>query len=131
MESADYTPVQSSDRSASLANLTPFPKGVSGNPAGRPVGIKDRRTIARQFAEFQVTAKHVDGKELQMTAEQAAIAALYLKAHQGDVAAIKELQDTLYGKIADKQELTGAGGAPLQGIIRTVVDPKANDNPTN
>jgi uncharacterized protein DUF5681 len=30
-------------------NLTPFPKGVSGNPKGRPKGIKNWSTVVQQL----------------------------------------------------------------------------------
>ena len=101
----------------------PWPAGVSGNPNGRPKGSRNRSTIVREILELQ----HSSGQ----TYEYASTKAVAEKAAQGDVQAWEKLMDSAHGKLTDKQELTGAGGAPLQGIIRTVVDPKGNDNPTN
>lgn len=49
-----------------------------------------------------------------MLVEKAVMAALVKKAMTGDVPAIKEAQDSIYGKIADKTELTGRDGGPVE-----------------
>ena len=103
-----------SPKERSIANLKPFTAGISGNLLGRPPGIKDRRLIAKEVAEVLINAKGVDGAEVHMTAEHAMVAALFRKAIDGDVNAIKEIQDTLYGKITDKQEITGKDGEALK-----------------
>ena len=89
-----------------IANLKPFVAGQSGNPLGRPPGSKNRATIAKEFAKI-VTGGLTVGGEIcpNMTAEELVISALFRKAFDGDMNAIKELQDTLYGKITDKQEV--------------------------
>lgn len=99
---------------AAYPNLKPFPKGVSGNPLGRPPGIPDRRRISKEVAEVLIDAEWVDGKTVKMGAEYAMVAALWRKAIAGDVAAIKEIQDTLHGKIPDKQEITGKDGEAVK-----------------
>ncbi len=113
-------------RERSNANLRPIQPGVSGNPLGRPPGIPDRRRIAKEFAAMEINAKHVDGKESVMTAEQAYMASLYRKAIGGDVPAIKELQDTLHGKIVEESNVTVA--ADIRTIERIVKDPKNENN---
>lgn len=111
---------------------TQFKPGVCPPGAGRPKGSKNRSTIARQFAEVITGGIDVSGNiKADMTAEELMIAALWRKAFDGDINAIKEIQDTLYGKLTDKQELSGPDGGPLTAIMRKVIDPKSNDNPTN
>lgn len=103
--------------------LKAFPAGVSGNPLGRPKGSKNRSTIAKELASVMLSAKGINGVESNMSAEHAMMAALFRKAIDGDVSAIKEAQDTLYGKLTDKQELTGTH-TQVQRIERVVVDGK-------
>lgn len=67
-----------------------------------------------------------DGKDIEVV--DAMTIAIVAKALQGDVPAYRELLDSGYGKLTDKQELTGANGEPLTAIVRKVVDPKSNDN---
>ena len=39
-------------------NLIPFQKGQSGNPKGRPVGSKNRSTIAKKWLEIEQKLKN-------------------------------------------------------------------------
>ncbi len=93
------------------------------NRAGRPKGSKSRSTIAKQFAEAVTGGLNLKGDTCpDMTAEELMIAALWRKAIDGDIAAIKEIQDTLYGKISDKLEAnvtTNPIGDILNGIDGT------------
>jgi hypothetical protein len=83
--------------------LTPFKPGQSGNPNGRPKGSKNRSTIAKEFAAIVTGGLNVKGDtDPNMTAEELMIATLWRKAFDGDITAIKEIQDTLYGKLTDK-----------------------------
>jgi len=61
---------------------------------GRPKGLKNRSTILREI----LALARKDGK----TNEYSINEAIMLKAMSGDVAAYKEIQDTMYGKIPDK-----------------------------
>lgn len=97
-----------------IANLKPFPAGVSGNPLGRPIGARSRSTIVKELLSVNLDAKGLDGKDGKYSVEYLVNAALLKKAMEGDVPAIKELQDTLYGKLTDKQELTGKDGDSLK-----------------
>lgn len=94
------------------------------NTAGRVKGSKNRATVLKEIMALVIDGKGLDGAEAKMTVETAVMQALVKKAMEGDVPAIKEAQDTVYGKLTDKQELTGANGEPLAAIVRTVVDPK-------
>jgi hypothetical protein len=87
-------------------NLKPFRPGQSGNPKGRPKGSRNRNTIIMEWLE----APSEDGEPNVDTMTKAIIK----KAIGGDVPAFRELLDSAYGKIADKTELTGAEGGPVQ-----------------
>ena len=89
-------------------------QGFHTNPErrsnGRPKGSKNRSTILRQFLELPLKSKpsghdNIDLPE-GMTLEDAIHLALIRKAQDGDVAAIKEIQDTLHGKMKETVEST-------------------------
>lgn len=86
-------------------NLIPAKPGEVRNPNGRPKGSRNRSTIYREWLEFNSPSGEANLDSVMR--------ALILKASEGDVPAIKEIMDGAFGKIADKQELTGAEGAPL------------------
>lgn len=77
-----------------VENLTPWPKGVSGNPAGRPKGSRSRQSIYKQWLE--ITPEGADKENADMVA-----IAMIEKAKAGDVNAAKEVFDSGYGKTAD------------------------------
>lgn len=104
-------------------NLIPPVKGEVRNPAGRPVGSRNRSTIAKEWLSV---IGELDGQKLPY--EDLITLAAIKKALTGDVAAYNALNDNAYGKLTDKQELTGRDGEPLQAIVRKVVDPKNNEN---
>lgn len=72
---------------------TQFKSGVSGNPNGRPKGVKNRSTIVREILELE----HPTGG----TYEYVATKAVADKAVGGDVNAWDKLMDSGYGKTAD------------------------------
>jgi hypothetical protein len=77
-------------------------KGETANPNGRPKGSKNRSTILRKWLETKEKIKNpITGAEEQVTVEDAVILALIGKARKGDVAAIREILDTNYGKLTD------------------------------
>ena len=51
------------------------------------------------------------------TVEDEVVLALIAKAVKGDVPAIREILDTMSGKLTDKQELLGAEGGLLEVIV--------------
>jgi hypothetical protein len=64
------------------------------NKAGYPKGQKNRSTILKEL----LALAREDGKTNEYSINEAII----IKAISGDVAAYKEIQDTIYGKIPDK-----------------------------
>jgi hypothetical protein len=99
----------SEGRAKRLANLKPFPKGQSGNPEGRPEGARNRSTVLKELlkhvSDFQ---NPITFKTESAEFETQVMLALIARARRGNIAAIKEIQDTVYGKITDKQELSGS-----------------------
>lgn len=83
----------------SRANLRPkpWPKGVSGNPGGKP-GYDVAAKIARKVFELN-EAEIYEGMAQEVL--------------DGKPYAFDVLANRGYGKIKEKHELTGAGGAPL------------------
>lgn len=78
-------------------NLSPpWQPGQSGNPSGKPVGIKNRATIIKEL----LALANKEGVNNEYAMNQAMLD----KACSGDMVAIKEIQDTVYGKVPDKIE---------------------------
>jgi hypothetical protein len=104
-------------------NLKHWPKGESGNPAGRPKGAKNRSTIARRWLEVNQSLKNpLTGEQETMSQEDLMTLALIKKAREGDVTAYKALMDSGYG-------------APLQQIEQTNIEqplfPDVQENDVN
>lgn len=100
-------------------NLIPAVKGEPGrNPAGRPVGSKNRSTILSRWISVNTKVKNPITKETEAgTVEDLVMLALINRAMSGDVQAIKEINDTLYGKIVDKGEVL-IDLQPIQIVFR-------------
>lgn len=90
---------------------TQFKKGKSGNPKGYLKGKKNRATILKKWIECKTKFKNpITEKEgISGTCEDQVILGLIKKAISGDVQAIKEINDTLYGKIPEKQTIEQSG----------------------
>ena len=89
-----------------------FIKGVSGNPAGRPKGIKDKRHLY---------AESIDAMIPQV------LESVYQKALAGDMTAAKMLLDrTLPNKRPEQErvEISHTGNIPsdAQNVLRSVLD---------
>ena len=75
------------------------------NREGRPKGSKNRSTILKKWIELTAKLKNpISGDEELGTVEDKVVLALISQALKGDISAIKEIHDTIYGKIADKIE---------------------------
>lgn len=86
--------------------LTPFKPGQSGNPAGRPKGSRNRQTIVKEALEAILEGS-------KQTVVDAITAAAIAKAMTGDIPAFNALMDSGYGKLTDKQEISGPDGAAI------------------
>ena len=83
-------------------NLIPAKKGEVRNPDGRGKGTRNRATELRELVNIVRSGKNLNGDEEKMTVEKEINIRLILNALDGDLASIKEVQDTLHGKIADR-----------------------------
>ena len=92
---------------ANEENLIPFEKGKSGNPKGRPVGSKNRSTIAKKWLCVEQELKNPLTSEIEkMSQEDLMTLALIKKARDGDVQAYKKLLDSAYGQPIQQIEQT-------------------------
>ena len=99
---------------ANEENLKPFKKGESGNPAGRPVGTKNRSTIAKKWLETPEQFKNpITGEIEELTQEDIGTLALVKKARQGDVRAYESLMDSAYGKAVQTNDVNVNRDGPL------------------
>ena len=87
------------DRSRQSANLTPWRKGQSGNPKGRPPLPDIREALAKVLAE------PVEGT----ISLYAVLRALRDRAVAGDVRAAEVLLDRCFGKATQRTDVTTHG----------------------
>ena len=99
---------------ANEQNLKPFPKGVSGNPAGKPKGVPNSKTRLLRLLELvQTKTNPITGeKEEFSVAEQLDLVVLQ-KAFKGDLNAYKELMDRLEGRAKQTSEIELSGGLQI------------------
>lgn len=79
----------------------PFPKGVSGNPGGRPKEAKQLRE-----------ALALEGEAL--------LKELLRQVKEGNTAALLRALEYVLGKPAQDLQLSGAEGGPLEVVVRVV-----------
>jgi hypothetical protein len=84
---------------------TKFKKGVSGNPKGKPKGVRNRSTIVKQYLEALITQKNaLSGEQETLPASDLmTLKLIETVLKKGDVQAFKELMDSGYG--ANKQQI--------------------------
>jgi hypothetical protein len=89
------------------SGLRPFPKGVSGNPGGRPKTAVLSKALRKLLASPKPRDKY--GRTWAVVIAHA----LAKKAARGIVVAIKEAGDRTEGRPAQAVELAGRDGADL------------------
>ena len=99
-----------------VPNNKPFPKGVSGNPNGRPKGLRNRSTIVREWLEANYKKVNpITGQTETLQIQDHLVISLIGKALKGDVPAFKELMDSGHGKIIDGLDVTSKGESITSG----------------
>jgi hypothetical protein len=87
----------------------PWPKGVSGNPAGRP----PRKRIEEMIQDFLYeVARSKDGQERQRL--EVLLARLFSDGAQGNVRSTETLLAYGFGKPVNKNEHSGPDGGPIE-----------------
>jgi len=97
-------------------NLKPFKAGQSGNPAGGPKGSRNRASLLQEFLDVVIEGESLDGIPGRLSVEKAMVQSLIKKALSGNLAAFKEIQNTVYGKITDKSEVVYASAIIVDNI---------------
>ena len=96
---------------ANEQNLKPFPKGVSGNPAGKPKGVQNSKTRLLRLLELvQKKRNPITGEEEEFTVLEMMDMQMIAKALKGDQRAYQEIMDRLEGKPKQSTELEVSGG---------------------
>jgi len=109
------------NRARQLANLEPFPKGVSGNPAGRPKSITLSEALRLQLAKVSPHAA-------ERTYAEEIARVLCVNATRGNVNAAREIADRTEGKpkqaidvemnVNDWRQIARAHGLSEEDVIR-------------
>lgn len=86
----------------SLANLKPWTKGTSGNPAGRKLGSKNTATLMRELLEQEIDPDLLSTTNLAVltngkpkTYAEALTLTLFVKALEGNVQALRLVFETI------------------------------------
>ena len=99
---------------ANEQNLTPFPKGVSGNPAGKPKGTEHSKTRLKRILDLVQKRKNpITGEEENFTVLELMDMQMIAKALKGDQRAYQEVMDRLEGKPKQSTELEVSGGVNI------------------
>lgn len=101
---------------ANKENIKPyeFKKGQSGNIKGRPVGSKNRSTIAKRWLETTEKFKNpITGEIEELTQEDIGTLALIKKMRSGDVRAYESLMDSAFGKAVQTNDINVNKDGPL------------------
>jgi hypothetical protein len=101
---------------------TQFPKGVSGNPAGRPAGKRNLATVLQETLNQPVVVIE-DGEKKTVTKMEAAIKRMVDKATAGDMHAFRVLSALMLSSEESANglstsELAESDQKILQGLMR-------------
>tara|TARA_R110001583_G_scaffold12606_7_gene55736 strand:- start:3935 stop:4252 length:318 start_codon:yes stop_codon:yes gene_type:complete len=91
-----------------------FKKGQSGNPLGRPVGSKNRNSVASKWLNTTEETKNpITGLIEVLSQEDIMTLAILKKGRQGDVRAYDSLLDSCYGKAVQTNDVNVNRDGPL------------------
>jgi Family of unknown function (DUF5681) len=96
---------------ANQQNLTPFPKGVSGNPAGKPKGVEHSKTRLLRLLQLVTKVRNpVTGEDEEFTIAEQLDMKIIAKAMKSDIRAYQEILDRLEGRAKQTNEIELSGG---------------------
>lgn len=114
-------------------NLVPFPKGVGGNPNGRPKGGKNRNTLVKYWLGTLENHYNPISKEMEILDQyDIIILAMINQARKGNVTAFRELMDSVFGKLQDSLSVDAEVDNHVQiEIISSKIHRHLNSNGKN
>jgi len=99
---------------ANEQNLTPFPKGVSGNPAGKPKGVEHSKTRLLRLLQLVTKVRNpVTGEDEEFTIAEQLDMKIIAKAMKSDLRAYQEILDRLEGRAKQTNEIELSGGLQI------------------
>jgi len=111
---------------ANEQNLTPFPKGVSGNPAGKPKGVEHSKTRLLRLLQLVTKVRNpVTGEDEEFTIAEQLDMKIIAKAMKSDIRAYQEILDRLEGKPKQTTDIT----ADIKGNVHINIEPDADCQP--
>ena len=103
---------------ANEQNLKPFPKGVSGNPAGKPKGVEHSKTRLLRLLQLVTKVRNpVTGEDEEFTIAEQLDMKIIAKAMKSDLRAYQEILDRLEGKSKQTTDIN----ANIQGNVQIVI----------
>ena len=99
-------------------NLTPYPKGVSGNPAGKPKGVEHSKTRLLRLLQLVTKVRNpVTGEDEEFTIAEQLDMKIIAKAMKSDLKAYQEILDRLEGRAKQTTDIN----ANIQGSVEIVI----------
>jgi Family of unknown function (DUF5681) len=100
---------------------TRFQKGVSGNPKGRPKGVRNFQTELREELSSKITIQE-NGKRKRITKRRAVAKQITTKAANGDLKAIPLLLNQSQDLVSEREQLAAVFDTPddrsvLSGLL--------------
>lgn len=101
-----------------VENLKPWPKGVSGNPAGAPKRGESWAEIIQRIGEM-TDAEYVQLKRSNPTQKQQAVMAIYMALKNDPQPGVfNAIMDRTEGKVTEKLEVNDLRDKPDSDLIR-------------
>jgi hypothetical protein len=94
-----------------------FEKGESGNPNGRPVGVRNTKTVLSELLSILEEQRNpITGETHEVNQHEIMLAKLVVMAKNGDLASIDRVLDRLEGKAGQNVDLTTKGEKIPSGV---------------
>jgi len=104
-----------------------FKEGQSGNPSGRPKGVRNLSTILKEMLEEEIEV-NIDGVKSRKQFQEVIIRKLLKKANDGEIRAITEIFDRVEGKAKQEVKFDGVIQQPPKFIVNQSGPPLANND---
>lgn len=102
-----------------------FKEGQSGNPNGRPKGVKNLSSILKEFLSEPVEV-NIDGIKTKKEFQEVLIRKLLKLANDGDMRAINTIFDRVEGKAKEHHVIENINPANSSLVIEVIDDDEIN-----